>query len=95
MNVIKNNDNIHVSATYLDNLVFERPISVVKMDVEGSEEDTLMGGLAFFEKYKPTLIIEIWIDKKESVLPILEKMNYVQLWNQGDDYIFKHKSLVN
>ena len=79
MNVIKNNDNIHVSATYLDNLNFERLISVVKMDVEGSEEDTLMGGLAFFEKYKPTLVIEIWIEKKDSVLPILEKMNYVQL----------------
>ena len=53
MNVIKNNNNIYVSATYLDNLNFERPISVVKMDVEGSEEDTLMGGLVFFEKYKP------------------------------------------
>ena len=79
MNVIKNNDNIHVSATYLDNLNFERLISVVKMDVEGSDEDTLMGGLAFFEKYKPTLVIEIWIEKKDSVLPILEKMNYVQL----------------
>jgi len=34
------------------------------MDVEGSEVDTLMGGPVFFEKYKPTLIIEIWIDKR-------------------------------
>lgn len=94
MNSNENYNNIHVSSTYLDNLTFERPISVVKMDVEGSEEFTLIGGLNFFEKYKPTLIIEIWSSKENAVFSVLEKMNYVQTWNQSYDYVFKHRSLV-
>ena len=94
MNTIENNDNIHVMSTYLDNITFERPISVVKMDVEGGEEDTLNGGLVFFEKYKPTLIIEIWGKNRDIVLSVLKNMNYIQLWNQKYDYIFKHKSLI-
>ena len=78
-------------ATKLDNITFERPISVVKMDVEGSEADVLIGGQAFFEKYKPTLVIEIWNKKKDIVFPILAKMNYIQIWNKNADYIFKYK----
>jgi FkbM family methyltransferase len=91
MNILENNNNIHILATKLDNITFERPISVVKMDVEGSEADVLIGGQSFFEKYKPTLVIEIWDKKKNEVLPILSKMNYIQTWNKNADYVFKHK----
>jgi FkbM family methyltransferase len=91
MNTLENNNNIHVLATKLDNITFERPISVVKMDVEGSEADVLIGGQAFFEKYKPTLVIEIWDKKKDIVFPILAKMNYTQIWNKNADYVFTHK----
>ena len=91
MNTLDDNNNTHVLATKLDNIKFERPISVVKMDAEGSEADILIGGKEFFQKYKPTLIIEIWDKKKDEVLPILTSMNYIQTWNEKADYIFKYR----
>ena len=90
MNISKNNNNIQVLATNLDTIVFERPISVVKLDAEGSEGDVLNGGRLFFKKHKPTLVIEIWPDNKKLVLDILSKMNYIQTWNDKDDFIFKY-----
>lgn len=92
MVLTENNNNIHVLATNLDSIIFERPISVVKLDAEGSEADVLNGGRLFFEKYKPTLVIEIWGKNKESIMTILSKMNYKQTWNQADDYIFKYNN---
>ena len=85
-----NQNNVHILATKLDNIQFDSPVSVVKLDVEGGEAGTLQGGLTFFNTHKPTLIIEIWKDKLPEVLPILANMNYVQIWNNLDDYIFKH-----
>lgn len=87
-----NNNNINVLATNLDSITFERPISLVKLDAEGSEEDVLKGGKLFFEKHKPTLVIEIWEKNKKSIMPILSKMNYKQTWNQADDYVFKYNN---
>ena len=89
-----NQDNVHILATKLDNIQFDRPVSVVKLDVEGGEAGTLLGGLIFFDKHKPNLIIEIWKDKLSDILPILTSMNYVQVWNNLDDYLFKHKSKI-
>ena len=92
MVLTKDNNNINILATNLDSITFERPISLVKLDAEGSEEDVLKGGKLFFEKYKPTLVIEIWDKNKELVMPILSKMNYKQTWNQDDDYVFKYNN---
>jgi len=92
MSSTTNNNNINVLATNLDSIIFERPISLVKLDAEGSEADVLNGGKLFFEKYKPTLVIEIWDKNKELVIPILSKMNYKQTWNQDADYIFKYNN---
>jgi len=91
----ENINNVHVLATKLDNIKFERPVSVVKLDVEGGEANTLLGAVNFFNTHKPTLIIEIWKDKLDTVLPILNKMNYIQLWNNHDDYVFKHQTKIN
>jgi FkbM family methyltransferase len=87
-----NSNNVHILATKLDNIQFERPVSVVKLDVEGGEAGTLLGGREFFNKHKPTLIIEVWKDKTNEVFPILNNMNYIQIWNNLDDYIFIHES---
>lgn len=76
----------------LDLFTFPNPVSVVKMDVEGAEEQVLIGGTQFFETHKPMLFIEIWGSKKEAVSALLEKMNY-ELFEHigGEDYIYKHR----
>jgi len=94
MNILENSNNIHVLATKLDNITFERDVSVVKIDVEGGEADVLLGGQVFFKKYKPTIIIEIFTSRKEIVFPILANMNYIQVWNENSDYVFKHNSKI-
>jgi len=88
----ENANNVHILSTKLDNIKFDRPVSVVKLDVEGGEAGTLIGGTNFFNTHKPILIIEIWKDKLNEVLPILAGMNYVQIWNENDDFVYKHIS---
>jgi FkbM family methyltransferase len=82
--------NTHVSAQTLDSLQFPKEVSLVKMDVEGSELRVLEGGKLFFEQKKPNLLIEIWGKNKETVFQKLQSMGYSLVEHLGgDDYIFK------
>ena len=65
-------------------------ISLIKMDVEGSEYDVLKGARKTLQFYKPTLIIEIWASKQEAVFEMLKSIGYSTIENiQGEDFICK------
>ena len=78
----------NVMANTLDSITFDRRISVVKMDVEGFEEQVLNGGAHTLFRHRPTLIIEIWRSRYGTVSKLLTAMGYVQIANHQDDYIF-------
>lgn len=55
-------DLLDVQTNTLDNFCVEeniKKIDVIKIDVEGHEHEVIKGALQTFEKYKPSLIIEI------------------------------------
>lgn len=55
-------DLLDVQTNTLDNFCVEehiKKIDVIKIDVEGHEHEVIKGALQSFEKYKPSLIIEI------------------------------------
>lgn len=81
-------DGMNVMVNTLDNISFTRNISVIKMDVEGLEEQVLIGGSNMLAKNKPTLIIEIWPLNVQKVSNLLLSMGYVQIDNKNDDYVF-------
>jgi len=91
--MIKDSSGVNVTSTTLDSLRFNNNISLVKMDCEGFEEYVLKGGVNFFSKYKPTLIIEIWKKNIQNITLQLNKMNYNLLSHiGGDDYIYKYNT---
>lgn len=60
---VKAVDHVQVDITQLDSLVQDSGLSTVdliKMDVEGAELEVLKGGSATLERYKPTLLLEIF-----------------------------------
>jgi len=66
----------NVACIPLDKIEFKTPISLIKMDVEGAEEDVLLGARMTLIKHKPAIIMEIWKDKYESVEKTLKSLNY-------------------
>ena len=85
------NADIGIASLALDTIPFANKISVVKMDVEGHEEQVLRGAQRVLFEHKPMLFIEIWGDKMSVIDPLLTSMNYTLFKHiGGDDYIYKH-----
>lgn len=49
-----------ISVDTLDNLFINTPITFIKMDIEGSEKETLMGAEKLIKKYKPKLAVCVY-----------------------------------
>jgi len=54
-----------ICADSLDNMLLEIPITFVKMDIEGAEENALRGMRNVIKKYKPTLAVSIYHSVKD------------------------------
>lgn len=81
---------VTVSAVPLDmvELDIKNGVSLVKIDVEGTEEFVLEGAKEFLRKYKPALLIEIWECNRATAFAKLAALGYQQPQHiGGDDYV--------
>ena len=64
-------------------------ISCMKIDVEGHELEVLEGRKNTINKYKPTIIIEVWNKPKSrnNIKNFMEKINYNMKHISGDDFL--------
>jgi len=79
-------NGVEVEVNTIDNFVSTRKLSkinFIKIDVEGAEYDTLLGGRQVFLKYKPHVIVAIHpepIEKKgdrlEDIFDLIEELRY-------------------
>ncbi|AJD01202.1 FkbM family methyltransferase [Campylobacter lari] len=78
---LKIKDSGNIALYPLDDIKFEKDISVLKIDVEGMETKVLNGAMNTIKKYRPFLYIEA-INNVEfkKINIILEKLDYVY-WN--------------
>jgi len=66
----------HVLALPLDNLVFPRRVSVIKIDAEGSELSVLIGAQTLIAKDQPAIVVEVWSQNRPPVFELLLRMGY-------------------
>jgi len=56
--------------------IFENRVSVIKIDVEGFEDNVLSGAKHFLEKHKPTIIVEINEENLTKIKELMKSYNY-------------------
>ncbi len=95
-NIIKNNMYLKIDVPMI-NLDFimpfiKKPVSFMKVDVEGNEIKLLVGAKELITKYKPIIEIEIWKNKYEQFInsdiwKYLESLGYKIKNAINDDYL--------
>lgn len=73
---------------YLGNMI-EFPISVIHLDVEGNENEVLMGAQECIKKFRPTLILERIPDTQFFRDVILGEFGYQYSYKIDSNYLFK------
>ena len=74
----------------LDNVLMDRPVTMIKMDIEGSELCALKGSKKTIQKYKPKLAIYV-SHKKEDLIDIIQ---YIKSIVPEYKLYLKHHSYV-
>lgn len=71
------------------------PVDLIKIDVEGAENEVILGGVELIKKYKPTIQIEIHGRLKESpAYQFLYDNDYSLMFAERRDYFFQHKENI-
>jgi FkbM family methyltransferase len=85
--------DIEVDAINLDFLELEE-VDFIKVHCNGHEVQALNGAIETIKRNKPVLFVTVKVNKyipddhTKSVLEIIEKLNYVQVWHSSPDYVF-------
>lgn len=85
----EDNDLVSVSAVALDDLNLQR-VDLIKLDVEGMEEDVLQGCRALLIKHKPILWIEVFKSDLGRIAALLQEAGYDELLPLGADVLLIH-----
>jgi len=84
---------IQITARRLDDVILDRVDRVdwVKIDVEGAELEVLKGMTEVLQRYRPSLIIELWKRNETDVVLLLSNAGY-KVWtiNEEPDSDSKH-----
>ena len=87
-----------VKAEKLDNIIQNRKIGFIKIDVEGHERNVLIGAEMIIKKYKPNLLVEIeerhTNEKIENILGFINDFGYKSFFSDGYNLI-ETKKLSN
>ena len=75
-NKIDNKNNFKVKKIKLDDLLEDKNISFVKIDVEGHEREVITGSKKIIKKNKPVLLVEI--EERHNNFPTLETIEFIK-----------------
>ncbi len=90
-NLETNFRNFTVKTKKLDDILFEKKIGFIKIDVEGHEKNVLDGSIKLIKKFKPNLLIEI--EKRHSNINVNETIDYINKFGYKS-YFFNGKDIV-
>jgi len=94
---LKQNTNGNLLLDKLDNIKIEEDsVDFVKIDVEGHELQVLQGARETLLKYKPTIFVESFPDKKQKVHEYLINLGYrLEKSFAGNNYLYVFNSHQN
>lgn len=72
----------------LDELSIDRKIDFIKIDVEGFENEVLLGGEELIKRDKPVIYVEIFEENRSAVENTLNSFGYRLKEKRFDDYLF-------
>ena len=82
---MKNFDLFKVKKSRLDDVLINKVISFIKIDVEGHEKEVIDGSINIIKKYKPTLLVEI--EKRHNNKPVHETIDYINALGYKSYYL--------
>ncbi len=88
-NEIDNTRSFRVKKIKLDELLENRNISFIKIDVEGHEREVITGSKRIITKNKPTLLVEI--EKKHNKYPVLETIEFINQFGYNSYFVSNGK----
>tara|TARA_B100000579_G_scaffold419141_1_gene417435 strand:+ start:1408 stop:2151 length:744 start_codon:yes stop_codon:yes gene_type:complete len=83
-------NNYEVECKKLDDVIKDKNISFIKIDVEGHELSVIEGANNIINKYKPTLLVEI--EEKHTKKPVLYTINKIKEFGYKV-YFFKNNQI--
>ena len=84
-NKIKKFDSIKVKKAKLDDILNDKIISFIKIDVEGHEKEVIDGSKEIINKNKPTLLVEI--EKRHTGKPVNETIKFINNLGYNSHYL--------
>ena len=88
-NNFQNFNSYEVECKKLDDIIKDKEISFIKIDVEGHELNVIEGALNIIKKCKPSLLIEI--EEKHTKKPVIETVKYITNLGYTANYINNNK----
>ena len=82
--------NYEVECKKLDDVIKDKEISFIKIDVEGHELSVIEGANNIINKYKPTLLVEI--EEKHTKKPVINTINKIKDFGYKV-YFFKNNQI--
>ena len=69
----------------------------ILMDAEGFEDKILQGSINTLQYFKPTMLLEIWDNKKSKIFYTLKHLGYEIFWSKdiGENYVVIHPEFKN
>ncbi len=84
-------DSYKVKRQKLDNILKNKTVGFIKIDVEGHEKEVIKGSIEIIKKNKPILLVEI--EERHSKVKPIETINFIK--NLGyKPYFFKENKLI-
>ena len=87
-NNFDNFNTIEVDKKKLDDILYDKKIGFIKIDVEGHEKEVINGSKNIIKKYKPNLLVEI--EERHNKNKVVDTINYIN--KLGYDSFFLHEN---
>lgn len=91
--VADQSQSVEVTSDTLDHFLGDRPVDLIKLDTEGTEDQILTGATTVIQKHRPIIICETLFNKIEESLEAIMKGHGYAFYNHRNGKLLKTETL--